>query len=88
MLRPQQVRLPGIASVRGSAFLAFGTHGAGVLALVACPIDTSTPDHTRNLFPGIASTFARRVLGRRRVAFISGIRFRPVIARVNALLAG
>jgi hypothetical protein len=48
--------------VRGSAFLAFGTHSAGALALVAYPIDASTPDHTRNLFPGIASTFARWVL--------------------------
>jgi GNAT superfamily N-acetyltransferase len=33
------------------------TRAAGVPALEAYPIDTSVPGHTRNLFPGVASTF-------------------------------
>jgi GNAT superfamily N-acetyltransferase len=32
---------------------------AGAPALEAYPVDTSVPGHTRNVFPGIASTFAR-----------------------------
>jgi GNAT superfamily N-acetyltransferase len=32
---------------------------AGAAALEAYPIDTSVPGHTRNLFPGTASAFAR-----------------------------
>jgi len=39
------------AAVRRAASL-------GAPALEAYPIDTSAPNHTRNLFPGIASTFA------------------------------
>jgi hypothetical protein len=31
---------------------------AGAPALEAYPIDTAVPNHTRNLFPGVASTFA------------------------------
>jgi GNAT superfamily N-acetyltransferase len=33
---------------------------AGAPALEAYPIDTDVPRHTRNLFPGVASVFARR----------------------------
>jgi len=33
------------------------TREAGAPALEAYPIDTSVPGHTRNLFPGVASTF-------------------------------
>jgi GNAT superfamily N-acetyltransferase len=43
--------------------------GAGAPALEAYPIDTDVPGHTTNLFPGIASVFARRgfqVVARRR----------------------
>jgi len=32
---------------------------AGAPALEAYPVDTSVPGHTRNLFPGVASTFSR-----------------------------
>ena len=32
---------------------------AGAPALEAYPVDTAAPGHTRNLFPGIASTFAQ-----------------------------
>jgi GNAT superfamily N-acetyltransferase len=32
---------------------------AGAPALEAYPVDTTVPGHTRNLFPGIASVFAR-----------------------------
>jgi GNAT superfamily N-acetyltransferase len=42
---------------------------AGAPALEAYPIDTEVPGHTTNLFPGIASVFARRgfeVVARRR----------------------
>jgi hypothetical protein len=41
----------------------------GAPALEAYPIDTDVPGHTTNLFPGIASVFARRgfeVAARRR----------------------
>jgi GNAT superfamily N-acetyltransferase len=31
---------------------------AGAPALEAYPVDTTVPNHTRNLFPGVASTFA------------------------------
>jgi len=43
--------------------------GAGAPALEAYPIDTDVPRHTTNLFPGIASVFARcgfEVVARRR----------------------
>ncbi|HWF81894.1 MAG TPA: GNAT family N-acetyltransferase [Streptosporangiaceae bacterium] len=33
--------------------------GAGAPAVEAYPVDTAMPGHTRNLFPGVASTFAR-----------------------------
>jgi GNAT superfamily N-acetyltransferase len=33
---------------------------AGAPALEAYPVDTAVPAHTRNLFPGTASAFARR----------------------------
>jgi GNAT superfamily N-acetyltransferase len=33
---------------------------AGAPALEAYPVDTAVPGHTRNLFPGVASAFARR----------------------------
>ena len=36
---------------------------AGALALEAYPVDIAVPGHTRNLFPGIASTFARHGFG-------------------------
>jgi GNAT superfamily N-acetyltransferase len=42
---------------------------AGAPALEAYPIDTDVPGHTTNLFPGIASVFARQgfeVVARRR----------------------
>jgi GNAT superfamily N-acetyltransferase len=42
---------------------------AGAPALEAYPVDTAVPGHTRNLFPGVASAFARRgfqVLARRK----------------------
>jgi GNAT superfamily N-acetyltransferase len=42
---------------------------AGAPALEAYPVDTAVPGHTRNLFPGTASAFARhgfRVVARRR----------------------
>jgi len=42
---------------------------AGAPALEAYPVDTAVPGHTRNLFPGTASAFARhgfRVLTRRK----------------------
>jgi len=32
---------------------------AGAPALEAYPVDTAVPGHTGNLFPGVASTFAR-----------------------------
>jgi len=41
---------------------------AGAPALEAYPVDTAVPGHTRNLFPGVASAFARhgfRVVARR-----------------------
>jgi hypothetical protein len=37
--------------------------------LEAYPVDTAVPGHTRNLFPGVASAFARhgfQVLARRK----------------------
>jgi GNAT superfamily N-acetyltransferase len=42
---------------------------AGAPALEAYPVDTDVPDHSGNLFPGIASTFARhgfKVVARRK----------------------
>ena len=42
---------------------------AGAPALEAYPVDTAVPRHTRNLFPGTASVFARhgfRVVARRK----------------------
>src|SRR5215469_10446141 len=36
---------------------------AGAPALEAYPVDIAVPGHTRNLFPGIASTFARHGFG-------------------------
>jgi GNAT superfamily N-acetyltransferase len=42
---------------------------AGAPGLEAYPVDTAVPDHTRNLFPGTASVFARHgfeVVARRR----------------------
>jgi GNAT superfamily N-acetyltransferase len=42
---------------------------AGAPALEAYPVDTEVPDHTGNLFPGVASTFARhgfQVVARRK----------------------
>jgi GNAT superfamily N-acetyltransferase len=42
---------------------------AGAPAVEAYPVDTAVPGHTRNLFPGVASAFARhgfRVLARRK----------------------
>jgi GNAT superfamily N-acetyltransferase len=42
---------------------------AGAPALEAYPVDTAVPGHTRNLFPGVASVFARHgfaVVARRR----------------------
>jgi GNAT superfamily N-acetyltransferase len=42
---------------------------AGAPALEAYPVDTAVPSHTRNLFPGVASGFARhgfRVVARRK----------------------
>jgi GNAT superfamily N-acetyltransferase len=44
---------------------------AGAPALESYPVDTDVPGHTRNLFPGIASTFARHgfeVVSRRQLA--------------------
>jgi GNAT superfamily N-acetyltransferase len=45
------------------------TAAGGAPALEAYPVDTSVPGHTRNLFPGVASVFARhgfRVVARRK----------------------
>jgi GNAT superfamily N-acetyltransferase len=45
------------------------TASPGAPALEAYPIDTAIPGHTRNTFPGIASSFARhgfRVVARRK----------------------
>jgi GNAT superfamily N-acetyltransferase len=42
---------------------------AGAPALEAYPVDTAVPGHTRNLFPGVASAFARhgfQVIARRK----------------------
>jgi GNAT superfamily N-acetyltransferase len=42
---------------------------AGAPALESYPVDTAVPGHTRNLFPGVASVFARhgfRVVARRK----------------------
>jgi GNAT superfamily N-acetyltransferase len=42
---------------------------AGAPAVEAYPVDTAVPGHTRNLFPGVASVFARHgfgVLARRK----------------------
>jgi GNAT superfamily N-acetyltransferase len=42
---------------------------AGAPALEAYPVDTAVPGHTRNLFPGVAATFARhgfRVIARHK----------------------
>lgn len=58
---------------------------AGAPALEAYPVDTMVPAHTRNLFPGVASTFARRgfeVVTRRKLD-------RPVMRkRLSANLQG
>jgi hypothetical protein len=51
---------------------------AGAAALEAYPVDTAIPGHSRNLFPGVASTFARngfQVVARRKPD-------RPVMRRV------
>ena len=51
---------------------------AGAPALEAYPIDTDVPGHTTNLFPGVASFFARRgfeVVARRR-------KDRPVMRKI------
>jgi len=51
---------------------------AGAPVLEAYPVDTAVPGHTRNLFPGVASAFARngfRVVARRQPD-------RPVMRRV------
>jgi len=51
---------------------------AGAPALEAYPVDTAVPGHTRNLFPGTASAFARhgfQVMTRRRPD-------RPVMRRI------
>jgi len=50
---------------------------AGAPALEAYPVDTAVPGHTRNVFPGAASAFARhgfRVVARRKLD-------RPVMRR-------
>jgi hypothetical protein len=42
---------------------------AGAPVLEAYPVDTATPAHTRNLFPGTAAAFARhgfQVVARRK----------------------
>jgi hypothetical protein len=42
---------------------------AGAPALQACPVDTTVPGHTGNLFPGVASAFAQhgfQVIARRK----------------------
>jgi GNAT superfamily N-acetyltransferase len=42
---------------------------AGAPAVEAYPVDTAVPGHTRNLFPGVASAFARhsfQVVARRK----------------------
>ena len=42
---------------------------AGAPALEAYPVDTAVPGHTTNLFPGVASVFARHgfeVVARRK----------------------
>jgi GNAT superfamily N-acetyltransferase len=52
---------------------------AGAPALEAYPVDTAVPGHTRNLFPGAASAFARcgfRVVARRKAD-------RPVMRRAT-----
>jgi GNAT superfamily N-acetyltransferase len=54
----------------------------GAPAVEAYPVDTSVPAHTRNLFPGTASAFARhgfRVVARRKPD-------RPVMRRSSAQL--
>lgn len=57
---------------------------AGAPALEAYPIDTGVPGHTTNLFPGVASVFARRgfqVVARRR-------HDRPIMRKVLGTPAG
>jgi GNAT superfamily N-acetyltransferase len=49
-------RRRGISGALIEAALA-AAYSAGAPALEAYPIDTSVQDHTRNLFPGVASTF-------------------------------
>ena len=53
---------------------------AGAPALEAYPVDTARPAHTRNLFPGVASAFARhgfQVVARRKAD-------RPVMRRLRS----
>jgi hypothetical protein len=57
---------------------------AGAPALEAYPVDTAAPGHTRNLFPGTASAFARHgfeVVARRKPD-------RPVMRRILTAAAG
>jgi GNAT superfamily N-acetyltransferase len=56
-----------LAALIGGAIQA--ADAAGALALEAYPVDTTVDGHTRNLFPGVASTFARHgfeVVARRK----------------------
>jgi GNAT superfamily N-acetyltransferase len=60
-----------------------GAAAAGAPALEAYPVDTTVPGHTRNLFPGTASAFARHgftVVARRKPD-------RPVMRRTLAVTA-
>jgi GNAT superfamily N-acetyltransferase len=59
-------------SVTGALIVAAvgAARAAGAPALEAYPVDTSVPGHTRNLFPGVASVFARHgfeIVARRKL---------------------
>jgi GNAT superfamily N-acetyltransferase len=66
-VRRSHRRLGVISALLAAAIETARRHGAG--ALEAYPIDTDVARHTRNLFPGVASVFARHgfeVVARRK----------------------
>ncbi len=76
-------RRQGVMDVLIAAAVAVAA-AAGAPALEAYPVDTAVPGHTRNLFPGTASAFARHgfeVVARRKPD-------RPVMRRILTSAAG
>lgn len=61
-------RCQGVTGALIEAAVSVAAKG-GAPAVEAYPVDTAIPGHTRNLFPGVASTFARhdfQVIARRK----------------------